>query len=455
MGADAAAEGATAQLAHFVRHARFSELPESARHAARRAFVNIVGCCLSGATHEIVDIAARTLLTFGGAPHASLLGRVERTDVLTATLLNCVSSGAFSFDDTHADAILHPSGAVATALLALAEQRSMPGEDFLLAFVLGIDVASRVSKAVSTPPASGDIGWSQTGIAAGIGAAAAAAKVLHLEAERITWAIAMAAVHASGLRVSHGTMSSTLIFGHAAHVGLRAALLAKGGLNAPVAALEGKYGFTSLYARRAHLPYLTSSLGARFEVESLAYKPYPCGIVIHPSVDAAIDWHRTQGPDSAAIRTVTVRTHPSALALGFRRHPMGVFEAKVSLCHWIAAALARGRAGIAEGDHAAIADPAIVRLREIVEVQSDSTLGPDAAVMTVTSNNGQQHTIAIEHCIGSVDNPMSDADLDAKFHGQAQLSIARECAQPLLERCWKVDQLNDVAEIVRLARQDR
>src|SRR5207249_11021927 len=133
------ADGATAALAHFVHGARHAGLPASTRHAARRALVNIIGCFLGGARHEIVEIAARTLLPRAGVGTASLLGRNERTDILTATLLNSMSSAAYSFDDTHADAILHPSGAVATTLLALAEQQPMSGQDFLLAFVLGVE----------------------------------------------------------------------------------------------------------------------------------------------------------------------------------------------------------------------------------------------------------------------------------------------------------------------------
>jgi 2-methylcitrate dehydratase PrpD len=451
MGPESTSEGASARLAGFVHDARFDGLPHAARHAARRALVNIVGCCLSGASHEIVETAARALLPLGGARTTSLLGRIERTDMLTAALLNCMSSAAYSFDDTHAQTILHPSGAVATTLLALAEQQPMSGEDFLLAFVLGVDIASRVSKAVSVTPASADMGWSQTGIAAGIGAAAAAAKALGLDPQRINWSIAIAVLQASGLRVAHGTMSATLIIGHAAQTGLRAALLAQQGLSAPLAPLEGKYGFASLYATQAHLPYLTESLGTRFEVEALGYKPYPCGVVIHPALDAALAWHATHGRNGASIERIHLRVHPSAQALGFRRHPTSALEAKVSLYHWIAAALSLGRAGIAEGQPAVIDEPIVVRLREIIEVESDSALTPEAAVLSLNLKSGEQQTISIDHCKGSVSNPMSDEDLCEKFRGQAHLQLQPAQASRLLENCWQIEQLPNAAEIARLA----
>jgi len=444
-------KGATARLADFVHAAAFADLPASARHAARRAFVNIIGCCLGGARHEIVGTALRALLPLGGPATTSLLGREERTDLLTATLVNTLASAAYSFDDTHADAILHPSGAVATTLLALAEDQPMSGQEFLLAFVLGVEIASRVSKAVSVAPAQGDMGWSQTGLAAGIGAAAAAAKALRLDPERITWAIGIAALQASGFRVAHGTMAGTLIFGHAAQTGMRAALLAREGLGAPQAPLEGKYGFASLFATQPHLPYLTDALGTQFQVEALGYKPYPCGVVIHPALDAALEWRRQHRNDDGSIARVRLQAHPSALALGFRRHPAGVLEAKVSLFHWVAAALVRGRASIAEGQQEAVNDPAITRLRGLLEVEEDAALTPLGAVLTVSLDNGQQQTVSVTACKGSMANPMSDEDVSAKFLGQAQLLLPGDRAAELLERCWQIGNTADAAEIARLS----
>jgi 2-methylcitrate dehydratase PrpD len=337
-------------------------------------------------------------------------------------------------------------------LLALAEQQPLPGEDFLLALVLGVDVASRVSKAVSTAPASGDIGWSQTGIAAGIGAAAAAAKVLRLDPAQTTWAMGIAALQGSGFREAHGTMSASLIFGHAAQCGLRAAILAREGLSGPAAPLEGSYGFAKLFAAKPHLDHLTDQLGQRFEIEALAYKPYPCGVVIHPAVDAALAWHRSSGRSAAAIERVNLRAHPSAVALGFRRHPAGVLEAKVSFCHWVAAALALGRAGLADGQQQAIAEPAIARLRDLIEVEGDASTAADAVTMTVLLKGGERQPIAIPHAKGSVANPMSDGDLDEKFRGQVQLHLSEQQAARLLEHCWGVDEMQDAAALARLAR---
>jgi 2-methylcitrate dehydratase PrpD len=443
--------GATALLSKFAEGLTYSNLPSTTIHAARRAVVNILGCCLGGARHEIVEITSRALLPLGGAATATLLGHDKKTDLLTATLINCLSSAAYAFDDTHAETILHPSGAVATTLLALAETTPLSGEDFLLAFIAGIEISSRVSKAVSTSPATYDIGWSQTGIAAGLGAAAAAAKALGLDAHGIASAIGLAAIQSSGLRVAHGTMSSTLIVGHAGQCGLRAALLAQAGLGAPAKPLEGQHGFTQLFSSQPHLPYLTDNLGSSFEVESLTYKPYPYGIVVHPAIDGALEWLKTYGHNPDQIQNIQLHVHPNALALGSRRHPSTPLEAKVSLTHGTAAALVFSRAGLAEVDYPAITDTRVVRLRNLIHLQSDTGLSPESARLEVTLSNGTQQTVEISHCRGSIDNPMSDEDLTVKFLGQAQLCLSSQQASELADACWHVDTLPQVRSLVQLA----
>lgn len=446
--------GHTSELAAYVHGLELAVVPEAAQHAAKRALVNIVGCCVGGARHEIVETALRALLPFGGAPTSGLLGRSEQTDVLSASFFNALGSAAYSFDDTHAETILHPTGAVAAALLALAGQKPMAGDRFLLALIAGIEVACRVSKAISVAPAQGPIGWSQTGVAAGIGAAAGVAKAMGLQPRAIGWAIGHAVQQASGLRVAHGTMSATIIFGNAAQAGVRSALLAQQGVAGPAAPLEGHHGFAELFASEPHLPYLTEGLLAGFEVASLAYKPYPCGVVIHPAVDGAITWHRRHRVPSDPIASVRLRLHPSALALGYRRHPANPLEAKVSLYHWVAVALAFGRAGLAEGQQPVIDDPQVLRLRNAIEAEPDAQLGAEAAGLSVTCQSGRRSDEAIQHAKGSVANPMTDADLADKFRGQTGLLLNDTQSSRLLDACWKIEQCGNVAELARLAQPD-
>src|SRR5271165_5254219 len=143
----------TARLTDYIVDARWSDMPENVRRETLRSFVNIMVCTIGGARHEVVELADTTLGEYAGAPHATVIGRGHKADALHACLINCLASSIYSYDDTHAEAVVHPAGPVATAALALAERRPASGADFLLAFALGVEMTCRLSKAISVRPA--------------------------------------------------------------------------------------------------------------------------------------------------------------------------------------------------------------------------------------------------------------------------------------------------------------
>ena len=142
------------QLAEYVSAARPADIPEAVRHEATRSFVNWIGCGLGGAQDVIARTAATALCEFSGKPEATLIGMKKKADVLTAAMINCISSGAHAFDDTHAEMVLHPAGPIAAAIMALAERMPIRGEDFMLALVLGLEVECRLTRAIAVPPLS-------------------------------------------------------------------------------------------------------------------------------------------------------------------------------------------------------------------------------------------------------------------------------------------------------------
>ena len=177
MATDLPTSDATGRLARYVLGVGLKDMPTEVRVEARRAFLNILGCMLGGARHETVDAVDAAFGPFAGPPTTTLIGRGTKADPLHATLVNCLASSVHSFDDTHALAIVHPSGPVAAAALAVAEQQPVSGVDFLAAFALGVETVCRVSMALSVAPARSTIAWSQTGIAGGLGAAVGAGKL--------------------------------------------------------------------------------------------------------------------------------------------------------------------------------------------------------------------------------------------------------------------------------------
>jgi 2-methylcitrate dehydratase PrpD len=442
----------TRRLADYIVTARPDDLPEPVRREALRSFVNIVGCTLGGARHEVIGLADDVLSEFSGPPQATLLGRARRADVLHAALINCFGSSIHAFDDTHEQAVVHPSGPVAAAILAVSERKRVAGREFLLAFALGVEAVCRLSKAISVPPAKGAFVWSQTGITAGIGAAVAAGKLIDLDPSRMRHAIGIALSQAAGFRATFGSMCSSLMTAHGAQTGLRAAILAEKGFTGSEAALEGPHGFLDAFAEHPDSQALGEGLGTRFEILRNTYKPYPCGVVIHPIIDACLDLRRTHAMDPADIATVSVRVSQKALALTDRRHPKNGLEARVSLQHWVAIAFIRGTARIEDMDtNSAVLEPAIARFQDSVETVGDDAIAPDGAEVTVKLQDGRSLVGRVEHCVGSASRPMTDSELEQKFTGLAEAVIGPRRTRGVMEMSWGVERLPDVGALARAA----
>jgi len=436
-------------LAEFAAETRAADLPDIVRSEAARSFVNFVGCALGGARHAAVERTLSAARSFAGGPPVALIGRAERLGALEAALVNCQASAAHAYDDTHLATVTHPAGPIAAPLLAEAEQRPVDGEALLAAFAIGVEIACRVAASITVAPADGNVGWYPTGVACPIGAAAAVARLRGLDVGRIMAALGVAASQSAGFRQTHGSMCTSLIPGMAARAGYMAAIFAEAGVTCSEQALEGPRGFADVFAPKAWLPHATDGLGARWEMLANMAKPYPCGIVIHPALDGCLAIAATDGFDPGAIRRVELGVNPLCLVLCDRPAPPDGQRAQVSLQHWAAAALARGQAGVAEGSDAAVADPAVLAVRAKIAAMPDESVGRDGAVVRVLMADGSEHARHIAHGIGSLERPMTDPELDAKFLDQARLSLSEAAARSALTLCRRLPELADVGEIAR------
>ncbi len=441
----------TSRLSDYILAARWDDLPQPVQRETLRSFFNILGCTIGGARHEVVELTDQTLSEYAGAPHATVIGRGRKADALHACLINCLASSIYSYDDTHAEAVVHPAGPVVASALALTERRPANGKDFLLAFALGVEMTCRLSKALSVAPAKSPVAWSQTGITAGIGAAVAAAKLFGLDAARLQHAIGIALSQAAGFRVMHATMVSSLMPAQGAQMGLRAAVLAERGFTASPVALEGKYGFLEVFADQANVAALAGELGERFEILRNTYKPYPCGIVIHPIIDACLQLRREHAIDAAQVDAVRIKASPGAIALCDRRNPQNELQAHVSLYHWTAATLIRGTARIAELQDPTVQDPAVMAFQDRVSVAGDPAITADAAEVTIVLKNGRSHVCRIDHCIGSARNPMTDVQLTRKFGDLAEPIVGAKRSHELIDKAWAVERMADVGDLARAA----
>src|SRR2546426_1032120 len=334
----------TRTLAKYVVSGSYADLPPAVCKEARRTLLNWMGCAVGGSRHEAMDVAISALAPFSGPPRASVLGRRERMDILNASLMNGISSHVFDFDDTHLKTVIHPAGPVVPAILALSEERTVSGREFLNALVLGIEVECRIGNAVY--PAHYDRGWHITGTTGVFGSAAASGKLLGLSEQQMVWALGLAATQPVGLREMFGSMAKSFHPGRAAQNGLTAAHLAARNFTSAATGIEGKSGWANVLSTTQAYGEITEHHGKTYEILLNTYKPFACGVVIHPAIDACIQIRQEHKLTGDQIARVDLRVHPLVMELTGKKTPQTGLESKFSVYFAAALALVRGSAGM-------------------------------------------------------------------------------------------------------------
>ena len=448
VAADHHAPPVTELLAQFVAEHPSRGWSDAVDREAHRTFFNWVGCAVGAARHETAQAALAAVQMLQPAPQATLLGRRERVDMASAALINGISSHTFDFDDTHLKTIIHPAGPVASALLALAEHQGNSGRELIDALVLGIDVSCRIGNAMY--PEHYDRGWHITGSTGTVGAAAGCARLLKLDRQRTAMALGIAASQPIGMREQFGTMTKPFHPGAAARAGLMAALLAQNGYTASPRALEAPRGMMQTISTKNDWSEISTDLGQRFEISLNTYKPFACGIVIHPGIDACAQL-RAQGVRPEQIAGIELKVHSLVLELTGKKEPADGLQAKFSVYHGCAAGLTFGQAGEPEFADDIVNRPDMVALRRKVVATVDDGIDEASADVTAVLTDGRRIRVFVEHAIGSLARPMSDAQLEAKFSGMADAVLGAQRCRELMRACWAVGDAAALKDLTRLA----
>ncbi|TIV33748.1 MAG: MmgE/PrpD family protein, partial [Mesorhizobium sp.] len=382
---------------------------------------------------------------------ATVVGHGAKRDAPTAAFLNAASMNVFDFDDTHQGTIIHPTAPVAPVVLALAELRPVSGTKLLHAFVLGVEVTCRIGNAIS--PGHYNRGWHITSTCGIFGAAVAAAKLLDLTEEEILWAFGNASAQASGLVETLGFMAKSVGVGTAARGGLLAALMAKGGVEGPPMPLEGPRGFLKVLCHAPKPELIERELGSDWENLRNMFKPYPCGVVLNPVIDACLDLHRKPDFSADLVSDITVRGCPLLKARADRPNVTTGREAQVSAQHAVAVALLRGTAGAADFSDAAVNDPDVKALRATVRpIETDEAIPVEAAYVSVRCSDGAHFEVRELAATGSPARPMTDAALRDKFATLAEYGSPAIDAGALADSLCALRDVSDVGSIMPLAR---
>jgi 2-methylcitrate dehydratase PrpD len=443
--------GLSRRLAAFVRSSRWEDVPDPVRAHALRAVFNGFGTALGGCSDQAVIRLAASLAPFSAGETATVIGHHARRDALTAAFVNAAAMNVFDFDDTHAGTIIHPTASIAPVVLALSEMRPVSGAELLHAFTLGAEVTCRIGNAIS--PGHYDRGWHITSTCGIFGAAVAAAKLLDLAEEEIVWALGNASAQAAGLVETLGFMAKSTGVGNAARGGLISALMARGGVEGPPQPLEGPRGFLKVCSDAPRLELVEHGLGAEWEILRNMFKPYPCGVVLNPVIDACLAARAAPTFSVERIAEIVVRGAALLKARADRPDVTTGREAQVSAQHAVAVCLLRGTAGAADFSDAAVSDPEVRGLRaKVRSVEIDVGTLVEAAHVSIRYVNGTSLDVTEKAATGSLARPMSDAALREKFATLARYGCPALDVGPLAEKLWALPELGDAGAVMALTR---
>ena len=442
---------ARALAAHACRVA-FADLPEATVEATKRDIADTFGCLLGGSSEPGIAEMLRLARRWGGTAEYDALLLDARLPAPQAAALNASMAHALDFDDTldHGGSI-HPGASLLGTILALGQLTGATGRDLVLAYTLGLDVSCRVALAATL-----DRGWHRTAAIGVFGAAIAAAKLLRLDEDRTVHALGIAYSQAAGNRqcIVDAALTKRLQAGQAASSGVYAAFLAQEGFTGAAGIFAGKFGFFELYQPGGYdLGKLTDELGIRFRGDEVSLKPYACGRPFHAVLDAALAIRAMPGYQPSAIERLELTLDPVVYADQFeagpqKRRPSQIVEAQFALPFLVATALVRGKVGIAEV--AAFSDPEVLALAARVEGRA----GPGArgwGRVLVEMANGQAHAVETSAPLGSPANPLSSAQLEAKFRdcaANAARPIGAETAGQALQILSRLEQEASVERLL-------
>ncbi|HAA90984.1 MAG TPA: 2-methylcitrate dehydratase [Rhodospirillaceae bacterium] len=440
--------GITEKLAGYLATLDYDDLSDDAAHECRRGILDWLGCALAGSAHETIDTLTGVLAKISPAGNSTVIGRKMKLGLLEAAIANGQMGHVLDYDDTHlGGGGVHTSGPLMASLLPLAEARGIDGKTFIAAYAAGFEAATRTGMGM---PAHHDGGWHLTGTIGTVGAGAACARLLGLDGEQMVHAFGIAATQSGGMQQNRGTMCKSLHPGKAASNGLLAGMLAEGGFDSSGEILEGKKGFCRIFSTVTDEDAILSGLGDSFAITDNGYKPYACGVVLHPVLDTTIHLGKESGIAPDDVATLEITAHPKAVSITGVQNPQSGLKSKFSITHASAVSYIDGTAGRGQFSTDRALAPEVVALREKVTVQTDENLRLDQAIGTVTAKDGKTATHTTEHATGMIDNPMSDDQIVAKFLDNAAPAVGEETAAEIKEMVWELEKADNLVKLMKL-----
>ncbi|MCJ8150257.1 MmgE/PrpD family protein [Shinella sedimenti] len=422
--------------------------PDAAKWA-RNAIADMIGCTLLGAPTDTTDAARMPELY--GAGSCLVLGRRERLGMLDAAFVNGTAGHALDYDDTSKSLSGHPTVIIVPGLLALAEMRGASGKDFIDAYIIGVEAATRFARGVNFQHY--EKGWHPTATLGIFGAAVAASVLMELSQDEIANAISISASLASGLKANFGTSTKPLHAGIAARNGLFAALMASKGVAGSPVALEHPQGFLEVFngAGNYNIDRMLTGWAEPLDLlaPGISIKKYPCVYSVHGAIDAAIQLHDGPLGNTAAVTDVLVRMHPRRLLPHVRNPATSALNAKFSLPYAVARGLVNGAVLLDHFEDAALHDPSVTRIMGLIRMEPhDDDANDYGAEVVVTLEDGTvlRQTVAAPLGRGP-EAPLPQEMLEAKFIDCARRSLTDDGATKIFGQLMRLDELPTIADL--------
>ena len=453
--------GVTEKLARFIVGTDYEDIPQEAIGIAKAAMLDCLGTTLAGSAEPAGEIIAQFVKEMGGEPRAGVVGHGFRTAPPNAALANGTMGHALDYDDVGGP-IGHPTVVLLPGLLALGEGLKSSGKELLEAYVVGYEVGSKIGMGIGGQHYAQ--GWHSTATLGTMASAAACAKLLKLDVEKIRLTLGLAASQAAGTRANFGTMTKPFHAGNAARVGVTSALLAKSGFSADENILEADMGFAALYSAGGayDVGRMIEGLGNPFHILSpgLTFKFYPACFESHRTLDALLYLVEKHDLSPDMVESIECRAHPMILQILIHSQPKTGLEGKFSMQYTLTAALFDRKVDLETFTTEKVLKPELqaffgkVRMNIDPEVnRSQVAGGPDN--VTVKLKDGREYFQRVEWPKGHPRNPLTREELYHKFRNCAQVVLQQGDIEKALQMMENLEDLGDVSTLMDIVTQGR
>jgi len=435
-------------LISFLIDTSYEDLPPEIFHQAKRCIIDWTGVALAGAGHPTVSILIDTVQAMGGHRQAAIFGTAHKTSAINAALVNGTMSHVLDYDDTHLEALMHPSAPLVPALFAYGERNESDGKAFLLSYVLGFEIETRISMAMGEPHY--DTGWHSTATMGRFGAAAGVGKLAGLSEDEMANAFGLAGTQASGIRNVFGTMTKSFHPGKAAADGLLSVLLAQRGFTSAGDILADGKGLGNIFSSDFTPRRGLHDLGVAYTLPGTSIKPFASCLYTHPTIDAVIRLKNDHGIRPDAVDRIRCGISKFCKDAANQKHPQTGLAAKFSVTFCAALALLEGSAGESLFQDANTGNAKILDIMQRVDVEEIPDQKDSEARVTIILRNGQRLEEHVQHPLGSPAHPLSDGQVEDKAKNLLTLAFDRKKAGIIIDKLWALEQVENISEIAGL-----